>query len=1101
MERNREFKRLKKKLCKKGKLSHDDMISMKRNLTLEEMLSLLELLNEYPELSCRLFSDAENFHSLLVKRFPYVFSGWKDEHVLEAEIGCELKFLTAQICLKAREIQAFIKIRERFELYFMRGEYLEALAVIDDLEEKYGYSYWGLDSRICVLVLNSRKKFVQFYQENMEVRDDIFLKTYLKTSYYRFLKEVRGTYFNAQLKEIWKNYNKETADSEPNFRTGFQVYITSKIDMNFQYTLYDIRHLLVVSDQLTIIDKYILLEHLLSWLCANSVYNNSLIVPDMLSCVTLLWEKTNAIIWYNMRILLGDNLNITLTPRRCIINSCLKKMCDGELLQCHQLCEDGLVIYSNCFSLIDLLAKSGDCQRNGKPYAELAQFIRSLYLKEGKNSEFTGLVYLCDGYERIYSHFTFGAQLGVVIENETRPINIDEKIRYVSALLQSDYIPSKLTFFLAEGKQTNFIQKYKEALGSLYFSDWHIATYSETEAETLNYFCCDATSRCLNRIKLNSLDRPFDLGEIVKNLDEIGKNICKSFSFKNQFNLSVEHNNILEAITVYVQAYFCSEWMVNTIDYTKIQDCITRDIKSDLEYSIFYCLYAFITRFEVAIGESLSETVISSCKKIISSMPNQSPISLLEDPLCTDEKVKIYFLRNICTYDALRRLNRGKKLVQELYRERLDIIDRIIPFYEANKNQEDLHALMCERNTISSKLSQLDIARCINRGKINTSWIVFSEEAEDAIISMYNLYKNTIGNNGLNEYINIFRMVERDYIKEINRILSITIRHGILEGELLRFIKKGEISTESSDISIQEKNLVMQFIEALYTFLNSLMNNYIVATYKCEDDRKLILHVDDETLKSSFEMLPQEIYGPERLKKEYSDILEKELAKKLASWGRKVCQHIYVEIKILLEELCTKCTGKLQTNVNKVIDLLEYETEKLQSWFTITENQKVKYRLTTLCETLEQEWGQLQVKIEKDLTVTGDTINFLYTVIRELIWNAEKYSGYYGNKINLTVNIYVEEDYIVFKVENNISPEALKVVDMRIAEIQRIINSEEKADQTIIEKSNIYEGKSGYRKITKLLKRKYEGHYKIHIDHTDCVFYVKISFELEVLNS
>lgn len=1099
MGKNSEYRRLEAKLYKKGNLSLEDMQSIKKNFKLEEMFSLLELASQSPKLSQRLFSDARNFQTLLMERFPFIFSGWWNEHTLEKEIASELSFLTAQVCLKTQEIRDFIQAREQFEINFMQGKYSDALEIISHLEKEYGPSYWSLDSRMSMLASDKRGESNHFYFDSQVTCDNIFFNTYMKISYYRFLREVMGSYFNVLVKEIWQIYDKETnklSKLNSNFRVGFKVYVTSKIYLNFEYTLSDIRHLLVVSDRLTTIDKYILLERLMSWLCSSSVYNKNSIAKDLLCCAVLLWEKTGAITWLNIRVLLGDHLDITLTPRKRAVNTCLEQFCHGEKAECHKLCEEALLTNSNCFPLIDLLAKSGECSKTGRPYDELADFIRALYLKQKRDSEFTGIVFQCDGYERIYGHFTFGIQFGVIVENETRPIDVDEKIRYVSALLQSDYTPSKLAFFLSGERRSSFIQKYKGIIGSLYFCDWHIATYSETDKETMGSFCCDTTSQCLNTINSYSQNNCFDLEKVIpKNLDLIEKNTCTSFFFKKQFNLSVENNKILDAIIIYIQAFFYSQWMVNTIDYTKIQDHITRDEKKSLERSLFYCLFAYITRFELAGGEQFSETVISSCKKIIAQTKDQSPINLLNDPNRSNEKEKIYFLRNICTYDGLRRLNQGKKLAQELYEERLNIINHILPFYEENQNVEDIHALNDEKEKITSKLSQLDIARCINRGKINTSWIVFSDEADDAITSIYNLVKNTEGGNLLEAYVNAFRMVEKDYVKEINRILSIAIRHGILEAELLRFIKKEEIIADGA----VEPKCVTRFMRGLYNFINSLMEDYIIAVDKPGDSRKLVLHADEAVIRCSFESLPQNLAAPEVIKKVYNNILEEELRKSLGQWGPYISRLIYTEIKLLLEDLFKNGDDSLKTKANKTIDLLEDETKKLKDWFMITENQEIRYRLATLCKALEQEWDGLKTEIQQDMSVMGSTINFLYTIIRELAWNAKKHGGDEEKKVAIQMNIYGEENHIVFKVENYISADSLETIDEHIIEIREVIQSVEKVDQTIIEKTSSSEGKSGYKKIVKLLKRKYEGRYQIDVDHKDRLFYVKISFDREAL--
>lgn len=841
-----------------------------------------------------------------------------------------------------------------------------------------------------------------------------------------------------------------------------------------------------------------ILEKILGWLCSEAVFQEGKLNECTYECALFLKEKISSSFWTNICILLGDNEEINIKDEKIIINDGLKLFCNGNENEAYNYCKNMLMQYSNSFPLINLMAKSGECLKSSVPYLELSWFIRRLYLKKGKDLEFIEIVELCNVYERIYSFFSFGNNLAVIIENETRPIMLQGKISYVNALLSLNFTPSKLAYFLPKDRCQNFLNKYRDIVGDLFFSDWQISIFSDMKKELEYCYICDEVSHTLNRIKNNSYGEE-ELWIEIKSKNIIFENICKSFYLKKQFDGFIKNEKLLDAINLYVKSFFISQWMVIKMDYKKIDEKITRKLKSYLENYLSYCIYAFVTRFELCKGENISETVVNSCRKILKNKEvSVIDIKIPENGL--ERKEILYFLRHICTYDGLRRINMRVSLAQELYSERLQIIKKIIPYYDS----KDRHGLEMEKKKIIAKIEYLDIAKCINKGKINTGWIAFSDYAQGAIISVYNIYNNNIEKNNWTAYLDAFVIVKKDYVQEINRILSITIRHGILEGELLRFLKRGRINTDRRDILDSDKKSIEKFYKQVYALINQLLDNYIVSTYKYEMDTKLLIYVDNNILAESFRKLPQKIEAPEDIEKIYSEILKQELDNRLPSWSNNIASFIDKEMRSYLNDLYKNCTDVLKTDVNKTCDLLGEEIEKLKEWFSVTENQEVTYRLATLGDVLEQEWGCVEVcfNVNEYTIVKSNVINLLYTIIRELIWNAEKYSGYKEDDTNfkIYINMYTVEDNIVFEVINNIKEDTeINNSEKSIDEIIEIIEEVEKYDVNERNRKDIREGKSGYHKIVKLLKRVCDDNYKIVPELNKGAFKVKITILMEAL--
>lgn len=1081
------------------KVSMRDIQNIKKIDNIQDMRLIMSIIYKNPKVSIFFKRKIMDYNDLLLCDVDHIFTGECREEVLIKEIEGELNYLTVQILLNYNVIQEFFRIRHDFECSFMRGNFKNALRIVNEFEQRYGYSFWSIDCNISALSFEDVNQANKFCDKVIDSCNDFSIKAYIDIERYRFLKDVTGSYFKAQFGSILQEYDEEERDS--NFKEAFKDYLRINTDIGRGFDLVDIRSLLIISNYVPLIDKYIILEKIIGWLSSEAVYQESKLRNCIVKCSVLLNKKLDIPFWQNICNLLTGQIKIVIMEEKIIINKGLRLFCAGKVKESYDYCIQMLEQYSNCFPLINLLAKSGDCNIKGIPYLELAWLIRKIYMKEGKNTNFINIIELCNIYERIFSFFSFGDNLGVIIENETTPIMLQGKMSYVNALLCSNFIPSKLAFFLPESKREKFIEKYKFLAGELFFCDWQIATYSEAKKTFLLKYVCDETSYLLNEIKNEKYDEKlFDNN--MKDENILNRNICKSFMLKRQFDIAVAENDLFKAIDIYVKAYFISEWMVIKIDCNKINEKITRKLKGYLENQLSYCIYAYITRFELSKGESISETVVNSCRKIIKKT-SESIVDFRVPQEELEKKKTIYFLRNICTYDVLRRVKMGASLVQELYSERIQIIDKILPYYESAKEREDVNALKKEKKEILSKIEYLDIAKCINKGKINTSWIVFSEEAEGAMISVYNMYYNMIHCNTISSYVNAFAIVKKDYVQEINRILSITIRHGILEGELLRFLKRTK-NTEYKYLSEKTKKNFEKFYKKIHDLIDLLLRDYLVCTYKYEKDTKLLLFVDEEILIKSFHGLPKSIDGPEDIRIIFKDILDCELEKRLPDWGKKVCTYIDKEIRKNLKELYDSSEDDVKTYVNKVSDLLGEEIEKVQNWFNVTENQNITYRLATLGEMLKKEWESVQVytNIDNKLIVSGNIINFLYTIIRELIWNAEKYSGYKedDSEFYITINMNIEDENIIFEVINNIERHIiLEEVDKNIKILQQVIKSVEKSDEKIFNRKDISEGKSGYKKIVKLLKRNYDGKYQMEPKRSGNEFIIKIALALEEL--
>lgn len=999
----------------------------------------------------------------------------------------ELSFLAVELSHFGEEIKGFLSLRRDFERTYMQGHTEKAIDIAEKIERMYGHSFWGISS-IMVSLSDDNVRMLARQRMLLEECKDPLVKAFVKMSGYRFTKDITGKYFLTQFENILLQCDEE--ESNTALASMFKRYMQVIIDPTKRMEHLELCELLMISTYLPLIDKYCLCEKIFGCLCSELIYDKDGNVDYVINCVELLNEKLQAPLWDNILLLLKKSSEVKIREEKLVAHKGLELFCTGQYNDCYLYCEDNLKQYSDNFALINLMAKCADIDKSDAPYYELANFIRKLYKKE--KSEFVEVIKACDIYERFYNHFSFGLNLAIIIDTETNPVMRNEQILYINALIQSKFMPSKLAFFMEKQQTIDFIRNYKAICGELYFSDWQISTFPEATEEAMSYFSCDNISLFLMRNKRG----------IVCETDNF-TNFINAQKAKTVFDNAIQNSSIILAIEIYVSAFFESQWMVRKMDISKVNEKITRSIKKELEFNLAYCIYAYLTRYQLQKGEVISETVIKSCKNILMQNKVDVPSSLVwpEDEL--ECKKMEYFLRHICTYEVLRRLKRKVTLVQEVLSERVLILEKLIKYYQPQGRVEDIKNLIKEKNNVVTEINCLDIASCINKGKINTRWIILSDEANEAIIYMYKKFIKD-NHNTLNAFIEAFATVKKDYVQEINRILSINIRHGILESELFRFFKKGGIADEKNT-SKKTNEAISEFNNRIYRLMDELLEYYIIASHKYDSDKKLVLYVDEEILKKYFDNL-KNITMEEDIRDIYLKILNEELENSLPAWGNTVCQKINSEIKLYLTNLYEAVDKKTKNKVNKVMDLWSEELKKLQQWFTVAHNQDTHYRLVALGDVLQQEWEYLQIKseVDDDIIVEGNVINFLYTIMRELISNAEKCINLGCNDESFDTKITFSNvnDMLNIRVINSV-PHSLTSEQIKkdLEEINKIIVTSEKADSRISNRKDIHEGRSGYKKIVKLLKRNYEERYilKPEFLETDYKFIVTLQIEMEAL--
>lgn len=1075
----------------KGNEDHrKKLFLLKSTCDLNEMIWILERLTSYNKYKSLLVDEMFpwSYDSILLKgMIPYIFM---DEKRILYENMQELKFLAALIILHKGKICRFIQLRKEYEMAYMRGDIAGGENILSILEKEFGISYWFIESKL-MLLQNDEGSITSFsyYSEIMEKCSDEKVWIYVQVLRDKVAEDIGEPYFNSKLDTYFENLSEVCGEDEIDLRHNYKKYIEFMCCYKKRITPYDLENLLAMSKHLGIIDRFILFEKILVRISADLVFDDGFnYKSEILLIVQKMEQNIVYPVWNNIMVLLCENstIKVEIHQEKLAVHKALGLYCEKKQDECVDECRKQLEIYPTNISLMNLLAKCTDEFDKTRNYEKIAALLNCLYRKEGEVSETVKQFSEYDVYERMYSGFSFGLSLLAIIEHEIEYDLTCEKILYVASLMMYGFTPSKLVFFVPDINKKRFLSIYREYCHPLYFCDWQISTYEEASDEIMDEFLLDSTSRSLREIEFASADklkvvyRSTDLAEKSKEKKEIN-----TFLIKKLFDYHVESKHYFSAIEIYLDAYFVSSYLVRRTNFKKLNRRLKNNVRRALEINIEYCIYISITKFGVNDSEAVSEYVVSSYKRIMESHNEIYP-SRLEWP--TDEKARkslAYFLFNVCSKDVLGRVLFMEEDVND---ERVRIVDKLLQYYTKLNDKESIATLLFEKRRLNQEKETLSIANCIHKGKVNIDWICLKDLTDDAIFVAFERMNKKKGmeKEVFHEFVEGFTEVKKDYVQEINKLLSICIRHGTLEYYLISYFNRRGIVAGSSE-QRQVNPSIKNFFSHIYALINKINQEYINFTDKKKKDHFRSLYIEEKELKDLFVStnMPSQPIG---LKDIYLRVLNQKLKIELELLGENVYDILKENIYKDLIELDKCIDNSMRDQVKVCIDQLDMGLQQIKEWFAFAKNQMTPYKFDAWLEVMRSEYTCLEIQKGNfdDFSINGNSVTCLYNVFNNFLFNVVRHSGYSEIDPLLKLKLEIEQKHssetqkkIRFKITNRVNPN--KDQGVIIKDVYKIRELIEKKD--CVEKYQTEEGKSGYKKIIRLLEKGFGDCWKMNVGY------------------
>lgn len=1082
------------KLFLGGDSFKDNFCECKVKLKNEELLLMFGLMSQkkgYRKILGNRLFPVEYNEMIMYKTVPSLYNcgGYKDDIVF-CNVN-ELKYNVSLFIHYKNKLNFFCSMRDRFEKAVMSSNYAEAEDVLQQVYEKIGYSFWYIEAKLILLDITKGSLASGEFCNDINVDDDNkLLKIYTNILRDKTSLDINQRLFGEKFEEHCKALDGQGDKNFINYMSEYFRFSCFKKDtINKEL----IRNLLSAALHLPLIDNYILVEKIMAEILPRKICNKDELTNDSyLNLIENLATNIEWIGWKNILVLSGKNEYIELNQEKIDTHNALKLFCEDRLEECSEFCVTKLEEYSNNLSLINLLAKCNILSSKYPLIEKIINVLRGLYLKQVDDYRFNTLIVKCDIYARFYSFFSFGNKLYVLMYQEIEPSIVSFKVQYITSLIYYKFTPSKLVFFLPEDKQKDFLDVYQRNLSELYFCDWQMATYEELRVNITQKFIMDNVSQQIIDVfnyNYNELIEKYKNFELDK--EKLQDRFFNSIVIKYLFDAYVRNTEYLQAIRVYLNAFFVSKVMVRKIDYKNLNRKLTFGVREALESNMDFCVYINITGLGKNQNEVISENVITSLKTILRRKGIDRP-SKIQWPVDKGEKYLVaYFWFNICIREVLERLVPPCYIQQDIDDERLKIIDLLINNYKEIGDKRDLECLNEEKNKIEKERDLANINNCLNRGKININTINYRNETNDALVLAVDRgvncraihTDNSIGEEIFNEFVNAFASVKKNYALEIDRMFSVNIRHGILENEIIRFFKKINMSSKVCD-KVKSKKELKSFYSEIYRLIEKVNEEYICVSYK-KTSNGISLYFEEEELHKEIYKL-KEVNTTDDLKNICIQILNEKLENELNRLGDEVFDVLYMNIdRILNEEIINKQSVYTDAAM-RCKEILDYELEKIKDWFSFNQNCAEFYKFGTWIEQLGEDYPYIRIdsNVPHTFMISASRLNDMDILFQNLLLNIFKHSGYEEDDSNLSVIAKVNykkhgrNNVISFYLKNNVSSEKLE--SEILADIEAIKMEQIRKEN---ESSHLEKRKSGYKKMIRILNRNYYNKWKLEPEY------------------
>lgn len=1019
----------------------------------------------------------------------------------------------------AKLLNAFLVDKAIYESLFINGEYDKAEQLLDEINQKYGYSLWSLDSRFALYeYVGGLEKNKEFLADITTSTSDIWVTICAELFSFKAEKSVN----NRQYVHRVNNFLNALEDDIKRYFSE-KLYPISEIDID------DIYDILFFNSSLSVIDMY----DVFIKICVRTLLEDkNTDIFEKVSKALMIIKSIDDIVLYKLqwKCFGGENLSARFVEEKELLDIS-DLYTAGRYEEVINLTQAWLDRKSNYFEVYEYYVKSFVMLNKSLPSTEEStvrnELLEAMYLAYVKGNETSKSYFTLSRLVRLFSYSNLGTELACFFSDKYMIGLSDVLIKgkeFLSPFVNIKYVSA------VPDKKAEIIEAFKvlnETSSTVNLYEFLSSDNGEIDLQII-----ESNRARWYQIKKGIICRSEEVIEQINEwYCELGQEESAYATYQKErlstelFYCYVDKGAYLEAEKLYVDATIKSRFSTIRMDL----DCIfsklvikTEEIKKSICTPIATYLY----------NRNDYTAIYAAVANFLKTNNVNKPSDLFERENAYNEKWLVFFLKHVCTVEVLDSMINVFYTDEDVENERIEICR-----YLQNKDKDNASEYIEEISQILQNKKVMEGVKYLGDVKIDVDFAkIYAEHKEvfednykrfqqidqlEVEYATYDIISNRLYINvnedkkKYNHVLLVFKEMFDDYRQEIafgkfglDSMLGTRIRHGCLQNQI-------RIAFESNNIAFVCKSaedrtyLPTRSFEMLCADLDSDLKNKLygyLADFSREVDDYIDkinadyirIQIDEKNKRGLFYFTAswQElVYLMQEARKYQNENLVRELfenywIQKIELSIEKARNYFANEVKntfiMFLKKLEENISGITEAGVvgNILLDSISRSRTQLQKeiafvidWFKLPGKQEYSnYSAEDLVETCESINKRVimnyeRVNIKKVIDVghklSGYTFSYMIDILVILFTNAYYHSGYIDNPSELELELSITEDAneIILKMVNNLEKN-VNINELR----EEIMDVKQKLDECIQKREYYnYEGKSGYIKICKIL--------------------------------
>ena len=663
-------------------------------------------------------------------------------------------------CIKyADKLKKYINYKETYENMIISGSLGEAKEVLNSIIDEFGVSLWTAGQLMFIaeneIGLEGNKKIFSSFLN--ETRKSIIVSTVLD-----FMS------IKAELNTSYNNYNEKVERFLKNFKFENIVfrYFASKLRIQESSFCEDDRFILQIDLQSTIIDLYNSLIDVVQ----RAIVAKYEFTEKELKLLHSLYEQISDYRIRNILLFLGENITISLDDD---VLDIIEQYTIHNYINADEKLSDYLVQNPSDFQLWLLKVKCSILNGEKQFKNNIAEDMYEMYCLEkscvnARNKLVNTLKRMSDTSWRYKLLNLTSRKLSVFNNQDLIRLSLlnektitpkflfllpDNNIQYINLLWDqmNRKTPQTVAMFMSPDKvfcEDSITNEFREYL---FYADY---LYKNKEYEKA----------------LEYLDNVIDFSEKT-NLYIIEKAIRKKYT------ILCDINNLEKAVELIVDSYFHNPYIIRRCNLSVIEERIKRTMDSRIFSSINYPLFIYLSdKFDEknhrrALSNYIDNNNIQSVEMLIASA-------------ATNNKKQIFFLKNICTLNVLKREFRIAKTASAAASARLLILHTLvrIDHESANEYLEEISSITTRRE-INNRIRQ------VSKRKVFADVAKIKKEKQEIFEENFQKYLLMKKFNGTVEGLDILDSSTIDALRKVVMNMSEEIKHNVQYSQAILALK------------------------------------------------------------------------------------------------------------------------------------------------------------------------------------------------------------------------------------------------------------------------------------------------------------------------